>query len=318
MDYKDQLQTYEDNAFDFKEIFSALWAAKKLLFCVTAISGFVAVIIALSIPNHYKASALLAPVEYSPSRISGALGNLGGLAALAGVNLDSGSAEESDIAMEILTSWGFLSEFIDNNEIAVEVFAALGWDKAQNQLILDKRIYDENSNVWKKGSISDGSIKPSSWDLYKKIKEMISVYQDNSTGLVTISVEYFSPYLAKDWTDKLVAAINNHMQQRKLEMVNTNIQYLEAQVAKTDIEEIREVVYTIIEEQIKSKMLAEANPDYVFLTISPAMVPENKSRPKRFLIFIVGIYLGLFFSIMYVLFKDGDSSRFRKRLIYKR
>ena len=31
--------------------------------------------------------------------------------------------------MEILTSWGFLSEFIDNNEIAVEVFAALGWDK---------------------------------------------------------------------------------------------------------------------------------------------------------------------------------------------
>ena len=73
MDYKDQLQTYEDNAFDFKEIFSALWAAKKLLFCVTAISGF-AVIIALSIPNYYKAFALLALVEYSPSRLSGALG----------------------------------------------------------------------------------------------------------------------------------------------------------------------------------------------------------------------------------------------------
>ena len=51
----------------------------------------------------------------------------------------------------------------------------------------------------KKVGFSDGgSIKPSSWDLYKKIKEMISVYQDNSTGL---GDDYESRYiwLRIDW-----------------------------------------------------------------------------------------------------------------------
>lgn len=317
MDYKDQLQTYLDDEFDFKKIFSALWEAKKLILCVTFTFAFVAVIIALSIPNKYKASALLAPVEYNATRLSGALGNLGGLAALAGVNLDSGPAVESDIAIEILTSWGFLSKFIDDNDIEVEIFAAQGWNKEKNQLIINKRVYDENSNLWKRGSLSDKSFKPSSWDLYEKFKKMISVEKDNRTGLVVISVEYFSPYLAKHWADKLVVAINNHMQQRRLDIVNTNIQFLEAQVAKTDIEKLREVVYTIIEEQIKSKVLAEANPDYVFLTVTPAMVAEKHSQPQRLLIFLLGISLGLFFSMMFVLLKDGDSSRFKKIIIYK-
>ena len=60
-----------------------------------------------------------------------------------------------------------------------------------------------------------------------------------------------------------VAAINEHMQQRQVEKVTNNINYLQVQIDKTSIAEMREVFYTIIEEQTKNKMLAEANPDYV-------------------------------------------------------
>ena len=55
---------------------------------------------------------------------------------------------------------------------------------------------------------------------------------------------------------------------------------------------MKEVFYTIIEEQTKNKMLAEASPDYVFVAVGPSMVPELNSQPKRALICILGTLLG--------------------------
>jgi len=83
--------------------------------------------------------------------------------------------------------------------------------------------------------------------------------------------------------------------------VTRNIEYLEAQIKKTNIAEMQEVFYTIIEEQIKSKMLAEASPDYAFVAVSPSMVPEEKSQPKRALICILGTLLGGMLSVLWVL-----------------
>jgi LPS O-antigen subunit length determinant protein (WzzB/FepE family) len=130
---------------------------------------------------------------------------------------------------------------------------------------------------------------------------MVSISTDKKTGLISLTVEYFSPYIAKQWVDQLVEAINQHMQQRKLQMVKTNIEYLEAQIEKTSIARMKEVFYTVIEEQIKNKMLAEASPEYVFVTVSPAMVPEVKSQPKRALICILGVLLGGMLSVAFVL-----------------
>jgi len=48
-------------------------------------------------------------------------------------------------------------------------------------------------------------------------------------------------------------------------------------------------------------MLAEASPDYAFLAVSPSMVPEKKSQPKRALICILGTLLGGMLSALWVL-----------------
>jgi LPS O-antigen subunit length determinant protein (WzzB/FepE family) len=64
---------------------------------------------------------------------------------------------------------------------------------------------------------------------------------------------------------------------------------------------MREVFYQLIEEQTKSKMLAEASPEYAFVTVSKAMVPEEKSKPKRALVCILGTLLGGMLSVLWVL-----------------
>ncbi len=306
MENHNQVTQFHDDEIDLRELFSVLWAAKKIIVAVTAVFALASVIFAISQPNKYEASALLTPAQNSSAGLSGVLdnlGGLGGLASLAGVEIGGGSGGEAQIAQEILLSWGFVEKFVEENNLAVEVFAADGWDRESNQLSIDNDLYDIDEKRWTRNPPSGKTVNPTSWELYEEFLELVSISTDKKTGLISLSVEYYSPYIARQWVDQLVVAINQYMQQRKLQMVNTNIEYLEAQILKTSIARMKEVFYIVIEEQIKNKMLAEASPEYVFVTVSPAMVPEVKSQPKRALICILGVLLGGMLSVAFVLIR---------------
>jgi uncharacterized protein involved in exopolysaccharide biosynthesis len=301
MDRQEQPSQAYDDEIDLRELFAVLWSGKKLILAITACFALFAVMYALSLPNQYKASTTLVPAQNDGGGLSGALGQLGGLASLAGVSIGGGESSEAQVAQQIMLSRSFIEDFVRQNDLAVEVFAAQGWDRDSNQLQVDGSLFNTETNQWVREPPPGKQVEPSGWELYETFKEMLSVAEDKNTGMVTVSVEYYSPEIAKQWVDKVVAAINTHMQSRKLERVNRNITYLEKQVEKTAIADMKEVFYTIIEEQIKNKMLAKASPEYAFVTVSPAMVPEEKTQPKRALICILGTLLGGMLSVLLVL-----------------
>jgi len=296
-----QISDQYDDEIDLRELFSVLWAGKVKIIAITAVFAVASVIYALSVPNQYKATALLAPAQSDGGGLSGALGQLGGLASLAGVSIGGGESSESQIAQEIMKSWSFVEGFIADNDLAVEVYAAEGWSKGSNELQINQDAYDSEGSEW---LIEDefGVVgPPSSWQLFEAFSERVAVSEDKKSGLVSVSIEYYSPQIAKQWLDLYISAINKHMQERQVKKVSNNISYLEAQIGKTSIAEMREVFYTIIEEQTKNKMVAEASPDYAFVAVSPSMVPEEKSQPKRALICILGTLLGGMLSVLLVL-----------------
>jgi uncharacterized protein involved in exopolysaccharide biosynthesis len=278
-----QMNDQYDDEIDLRELFGVLWGNKIKIIGITAVFSVVSVIYALSVPNQYKASALLAPAQQQSGGLSGALGQLGGLASLAGVSIGGGESSEAQVAQEIMKSWSFIEGFIADNDLAAEVYAV----KTKTWLV-------KNDNIGRLGP-------PTSWQLFKKFSEMLAVSEDKKSGLISISIEYYSPQIAKQWLDLYISSINKHMQARQVVKVSNNIEYLEAQIEKTSITEMQEVFYTIIEEQIKSQMLAEASPDYAFVAVSPSMVPEEKSQPKRALICILGTLLGGILSVLTVL-----------------
>ena len=297
-----QNDTQYDDEIDLRELFMVLWAGKIKIIAITALFAIASVIYALSVPNQYKATALLAPAQSSGGGLSGALGQLGGLASLAGVSIGGGESSEAQIAQEIMKSWNFIESFIADNDLAVEVFAAEGWSKGSNTLKIDDDVYDVEKNEWLIEDDDTGELRPpSSWKLFEKFSEQLAVSEDKKSGLVSVSIEYYSPQIAKQWLDMYVSAVNAHMQQRQVAKVTNNINYLQAQIEKTSIAEMREVFYTIIEEQTKNKMVAEASPEYAFVAVSPSMVPEEKSQPKRALICILGTLLGGMLSVLLVL-----------------
>ena len=300
MENNAQMNDQYDDEIDLRELFMVLWAGKIKIIVITAVFAVASVVYALSVPNQYKATALLAPAQ-SSGGLSGALGQLGGLASLAGVSIGGGESSEAQIAQEIMKSWNFIEGFIEDNDLAVELSAAEGWTKASNELEINSDVYDTQNKQWLIENEAGVAGPPSSWNLFKAFSGRLAVSEDKKSGLVSVSIEYYSPQIAKQWLDMYVLAVNAHMQKRKVAEVTNNINYLQAQIEKTSIAEMREVFYTIIEEQTKNKMVAEASPEYAFVAVSPSMVPEEKSQPKRALICILGTLLGSMLSVLLVL-----------------
>ena len=84
-----------------------------------------------------------------------------------------------------------------------------------------------------------------------------------------------------------------------------SIQYLTAEIERTQVAELKSVFYRLIEEQTKNLMLAQVRDDYVFKIVSEAVLPETKSNPKRSLIVIAITFLGLVVSFLIALFMDA-------------
>ena len=286
--------TQYDHEIDLKELFDVLLAGSRKIIAITAVFAIASVIYALSIPNQYKATVLLAPAQTDNSSLSGTMGQLGGLASFAGISIGGGEASEFKIAQEIMKSWSFIESFIEENDLAVQLSAIEGWDIEANELKINDSVYDIDNKRWLVE-------KPSSWKLFTSFSEIVSIGEPGISGLLPISIEHYSPHVAKQWLDLYISAINKHMQERQMVKISNNIEYIETQIEKTSITEMQKVFYTIIEEQIKNKMLAEASPDYVFVAVSPSMVPEERSHPKRTVIVIIGTLFGGILSVLLVL-----------------
>ena len=300
----------EQQEIDVVKLFKLFFLKPNIT--IILICGFtfltVGVSYALYLPDKYTSKSVLASSS-SDSVGLGALGRqYGAFASLAGVNLTSGQNNLQQHAVEVISSWGFIEKFIAQRNIAIPLFAAEGWNKKTNKLKIDDDLYDTELKKWvRKPKPSIGrAAKPSSWELYEAFTEIFFISTDKKTDFITIGVTFYSPFLAKQWVDWLMEDINLELRRRSLQEIEKNIIYLEEQIENTNKNELQAVFFNLIEEQLKSQMLAKANFDFVFKTLNKAMVPEEKSSPQRALIVIIFGIMGGFFALVYVAIKNRD------------
>ena len=304
----DQATSYDE--IDLYSIFRVIKESRKILFAVTGLFALITLVIALILPNKYSADLVLAPTDLENGGLSGTLSQLDGFASLAGVSLGVGESFDTKIAREVMQSWQFIEDFIEDNDLQVKVYAVTSWDEDENRLVIDSDIYDEENQQWLLEDDNNQLRGPTSWELYTRFSDMLTIKSDDASGLITLTVEYYSPHVAKELVDLYFKSINKHMQARKLNKVNVNVEYLrKVQIEKTSLTEMHEVFYTIIEEQLKVKMLAEATPEHTFVVVSPSMVAERKSSPQRFALLVIGAVLGLLLSVMFIFFMDFKRQR---------
>jgi uncharacterized protein involved in exopolysaccharide biosynthesis len=294
-----QSPVHEDE-IDLRELIKVLWQGKLWIIGTTFIAAIISVAIALWLPNIYRAEALLATDE-GGGGLSSLASQYGGLASLAGIQLPVGESSKKAIGLAKLQSRKFIADFMERHNIIPELMAASAYDVNTGELSYDPTIYDPETRIWTRGVEPPLQNKPSSQEAFLNMTAILGVTDDNETGFVTVSIEHLSPLIAYEWVTWLVDDLNREMMLEATAEAQQSIDYLTDQLEKTQVVALEQVFYTLIEEQMKTIMLANSRNEYLFKTIDPAIISERKSGPNRALICVLGTLLGGMLSVLWVL-----------------
>ena len=227
----------------------------------------------------YRATTLLVPAGVERNRLgslSATLGQLGGLASLAGINVGSGDIETEE-TLAVLRSREFTERFISDKNLMPELYSTK-WNFVKN-----------TRNVPEKQ-------QPTPADAYKYVdKKIRHINRDLKTGLVTMQIDWKNREEAASWCNTMVERINAEMRNRAIIQADAYIEYLTQELAKTTDIGTRDAINRLIESQIKQRMIASVTKEYAFRVVDRAMAPDAKDRerPIKSLFAVLGLLLGI-------------------------
>ena len=295
-------QQYMDDEIDLKELFMVLWSGKWLISAIKGAAAVISVLVALSLPNIYTASAVLAPADGGESGLGGLLEQYGGLASLAGVSLSGGGgANQTGYALELMKSRKFISGFVERHNILPELMAVASWDRASDTVSFDDDMFLSDTGEWIRDVRPPFKSRPSMLEAHEQFLGIMSVEEDTITGYIKLSIDHHSPTVAAQWVNWLVDDINAVVKAQDVDEATKSIEYLTEQIANTSLADLQAMFFELIQSQTETVMLAEVRPEYVFKTIDPAVVPEEKSKPSRALICVLATLLGGMLGVVIVL-----------------
>ena len=120
--------------------------------------------------------------------------------------------------------------------------------------------------------------------------------------MITLSISWRDPEIAAQWANDLVKQLNEQLREQAIQDSKKRVGYLEKELAKTTLKDMREVLYSLLESEKQKAMLANVNEDFALEVIDPAVAPQVRETPKRKLIVGIGCVCGGFLGIFAVFF----------------
>ena len=207
--------------------------------------------------------------------LSSLMSQYGGLAGLAGVDLDRQDYSiASTVAM--LRSRSFIEAFIKDEKLLPVLYADL---------------WDESTSRW----IDPPDEAPTLQDGYKKFtKKVFRVIEDKEDKLFTIRVDWSDRVVAAKWANMLVDRINSVARQRAIRDTERSVEYLEEEIKNARTVQLQQSIYSLLQSQLNKRMLANTRPDFAFSVIDPALVSDRDKYvwPNALLFAVIGFFVG--------------------------
>jgi len=211
------------------------------------------------------------------------LSQLGGLASLAGLNLNSANKAEP---VAVLQSKSFSRAFIQEEGI-LEVLLADRWIG--------------NVQLWRSREKAPPDIRDAVEYFNKHVR---SVDEDRKSGLVTLTVDWHDPQIAAVWANKMAQRLNAQMRKRALDDASSNLIYLQKEIAATPIVALQQSIGRMIEVELQRVMMARGNREFAFRVVDEAQVPKKRTSPRRTLIVSASLLLGLVLGVGIAALRD--------------
>ncbi len=244
------------------------WEARLLVVTLTAFVAAASIVYALLATKIYTAEIVVTETRDSElGSASGLMSQLGGLASVAGLNL--GSSNNQSLQSKAVLQSRYLSEVFVTRYHLQDVFR----EGEQTPPTLWKAVRQFRTNVFK-------------------------IREDVRKGTTTVTIEWRDPATAARWANDYIALANELLRKRAIDDATRNIDYLNKQIATTNVVELQKVLYQLVESQTKTLMLASGRAEYAFTVVDPAVPAEQRSKPMRTLIVIFATALGGLFAVL--------------------
>ena len=90
---------------------------------------------------------------------------------------------------------------------------------------------------------------------------------------------------------------------------NKTLGYLNAELGKVKVADMRQALFDLISQEQKKAMLASTQKEYAFRVLDKAVAPDMRSSPKRSRIVILAALLAGFFATIGIFIREGIKRR---------
>lgn len=228
----------EEQEIDLIELAQALWKERKFLLKMCGIAALVGLVVAFSLPKEFTTTVKLAPeTEDASKKMSG----LGGLAAMAGINLSASAGADAispDLYPDVVQSTPFLLElfpvevkdkkgnfsgslyeYMDEHQrmawwgyIVKLPFQALG-------AVMNAFSDEEDSS----DQLNPFHLTKDQQEVLKSLQERISVSVDKKTLVITASVQMQDPVISAEMTKVVLERLQNYITEYRTRKVKNDL-----------------------------------------------------------------------------------------------
>src|SRR5277367_5034727 len=207
----------DTDGVDLQAVWRHLWINWAWIAGSVVLFAVLFTVAALILPRIYRATTVLvsAGAERNSlnSSLNSALGSLGGLASIAGVNVGASDAATEE-ALAVLRSRQFTEAFIASNHLLPELYSRR-WDNATGQ--------------WKNAADQPTTARALRY-FDSKVRTII---QDRKTGLITVQIDWRDRDEAAAWANAMVQRLNEEMRSRAIAKSDASLAYLQGELQKT-------------------------------------------------------------------------------------
>jgi uncharacterized protein involved in exopolysaccharide biosynthesis len=242
----DNTSSSSEDEIDLKDIILPLWKARKQILTISFIFAIFGGIISFLIPATYTASSTFLP---QTSQMGGGLsGSLGGLASLAGINLNTGAGGGGEIPptmyATVLGSQPFRKRILDAKiEVNGDSISYRDYLKNQPKPILGlvgeytiglpgkvmgaiKSSEDVTNELGINGLIS---LTDEEFELQKSLASKLSIANDKKEGVVSLTVIEGEPLIAAQIAQVTESALQDWIIEHKIKNAKSQYNFIEKQ-----------------------------------------------------------------------------------------
>ena len=291
-----------DDEIDLREMFVAIWRGKMVIIVCIIISILFAALYLRSTEQKFTVQYVFAPVSMEDNIPK--IGNLGGLASLAGISIPSSSSSDFLKFKFLIKSEEVAQVILEDDELVRLIFNN-EWDNAK-QIYRKPQPgpYELLKNGVKKfltGQDPKEYLAPNAARLSHWMKDAFFISEDRDTGFLTLTSETSNPDLILKIMTQASTKTDTLLKNRYTKTAEQTMSFYQKQIRNARAREHREALAKLIAKEDQKLMLASKSSYFVAKPLTNPSISLQPTSPKPKLVLALSVVLGGFFGVGAVL-----------------